>query len=307
MNAAVLSCVVGLAVSAVSVSFAQPGAGPEGFGGPEGRNAQFDGQFDGRRGPDGEGRPGRPGGERAGKRGGEGRGDGQGPRFERLLERFDTDGDGTVSDAEKDAAKAQREVQQAERAQEMATRMLERFDADENGALDATELAAMMEQRPQRGDRGPRGQRGQRGTEGGKRGDGSQGGPGARLRRALTPDQIAQFDTDGDGKLTREEAEASRDEIKTIMEQKRQEVVDRFDADGNGELDQSEREAVRNAHRQERRVMQADLNKNGVLDADELEKALELIKSQAPEADFNNDGTVDTKDMTLLLDTLPSA
>ena len=30
------SCVVGLAVSAVSVSIAQPGAGPEGFAGPEG-------------------------------------------------------------------------------------------------------------------------------------------------------------------------------------------------------------------------------------------------------------------------------
>jgi Ca2+-binding EF-hand superfamily protein len=66
-----------------------------------------------------------------------------GERAERMLERFDTDGDGQLSEDERAEARAS-----------MRERMLDRFDANGNGELDDDERAvARQEMRRRRGER----------------------------------------------------------------------------------------------------------------------------------------------------------
>jgi hypothetical protein len=67
----------------------------------------------------------------------------QAERRERMLERFDTDGDGQLSEDERAEARAS-----------MRERMLDRFDANGNGELDDDERAvARQEMRRRRGER----------------------------------------------------------------------------------------------------------------------------------------------------------
>ncbi|WP_172293433.1 EF-hand domain-containing protein [Pseudoruegeria sp. HB172150] len=111
-----------------------------------------------------------------------------------VFERYDTNGDGTVTREEVDALKTERftgmdadsdgqvsaeelfaaqEARRVERQQERAARMVEQLDEDGNGLLSAEELA----------DAGPRGDR---------------------------PDLFERFDTDGDGSITQAELEDAR-------------------------------------------------------------------------------------------------
>jgi hypothetical protein len=59
----------------------------------------------------------------------------------RMLEKCDTDKDGTLSDAEKAAARAAHEERKKER-QERRAKFLERFDTDKDGQLSEAEKAA---------------------------------------------------------------------------------------------------------------------------------------------------------------------
>ncbi|MBI3884874.1 MAG: hypothetical protein HY302_03990 [Opitutae bacterium] len=59
------------------------------------------------------------------------------------IKKADADKDGVVSDAEKAAAKAERDRKKAD----FDAKMLERYDADKNGALDANERAKMIADR----------------------------------------------------------------------------------------------------------------------------------------------------------------
>ena len=76
-----------------------------------------------------------------------GRGDGppDGKRAERqqkMLEKFDADGDGALSDTEKETAK---EAFQAKRAEHREKKMLKHFDEDGDGLLSDSEQAAAKE------------------------------------------------------------------------------------------------------------------------------------------------------------------
>ena len=64
-----------------------------------------------------------------------------------MLDKYDSDGDGTLSETEKDT------MHEARRA-EMEAKLLEKFDADGDGTLSDTEKAAMESARPQKGERG---------------------------------------------------------------------------------------------------------------------------------------------------------
>ncbi len=237
-----------------------------------------------------------------------------GPRNGRLMERFDTDGDGVLSEAEKDAAKAQHQTHQAERSQMMAQKAMERFDANKDGVLDQSELTEMFAKGPQqRGGEGMRGGPGARGERGGPGARGKRGGPGARgengamgrMPRVLGPEAIAEFDTDNDGKVSREEAQAQREEIKAALEAKKAEMTARFDLDGDGTLSETERKTLRTTLTTEHRVRGADTNKDGAVDALELQSALEQIKNEDPKADFNGDGVVDQEDYNALIKAMP--
>lgn len=104
--------------------------------------------------------------------------------------RLDTDGDGTVSDAEREAGRAA-----------MKARMLERFDTDGDGTLSETEREAMKAARPEgRMGKGPRGHKGM-----GPRGD-MDPEKAAEMKAAM----LNRFDTDGDGSLSETEREAMK-------------------------------------------------------------------------------------------------
>jgi hypothetical protein len=97
------------------------------FGGP--RNGGRGGEFGG---PRNGGRGGEFGGPRNGGRGGEfGGGPRGGPGGERLTQRFDADGDGILSESEREGARASREA--------MHRKAMEQFDADGDGVLSETE------------------------------------------------------------------------------------------------------------------------------------------------------------------------
>ena len=113
----------------------------------------------------------------------------------KMLEKYDADKDGQLSDAEKEAMKADMEKRRAEgkncpgvrddrnpkaphgerpNREEMRKKMLEKYDADKDGQLSDAEKEAMKADRPHRG-RGHGKGRGPKGPRGPQRGEAPQG------------------------------------------------------------------------------------------------------------------------------------
>ncbi len=83
---------------------------------------------------------------------------------------------------------------------EMRAKMLEKFDADKDGKLSEEERAAMRAARPARkGAKGPQGE----GAQG-------QGPKGKKMSPEMRAKMLEKFDTDKDGKLSKEEREAMK-------------------------------------------------------------------------------------------------
>ena len=103
-----------------------------------------------------------------------------------FTKKFDTDGDGKLSDTERQAMREQMGAMGMGRGRrghrggpEMRQRMLEKYDANKNGQLDADEREVAK-----------------------------------RDHEAKRAEMIKRFDTDGDGKLSDSEREALRDEMR---------------------------------------------------------------------------------------------
>ena len=106
----------------------------------------------------------------------------------KMLEKFDTDKDGQLSDAEKEAIKAGMKGQRPEfggkrgekgerpSREDMQKKMLEKFDTDKDGQLSDAEKEAMKSARPQQGRGHGKGKgRGNKGPRGPQRGQAPQG------------------------------------------------------------------------------------------------------------------------------------
>lgn len=183
------------------------------------------------------GRPGRPGIPGFGGEGGPKLPPGLEGRIPELIKRFDTDGDGKLSDEEKDKL-ADQAKKLGIRAEDIAKAferyaMLEKFDKNGDGKLDKDELAAARE------DAGAEGN--------GPKPEGKKGKPSAKQAEF-----IQKYDKDGDGKLSpAEKAEAAKD-TKTQKEEAARQKAERmkeFDANGDGKLDAQERKAYQEAEK----------------------------------------------------------
>jgi Ca2+-binding EF-hand superfamily protein len=155
---------------------------------------------------------------------------------------------------------------------------LKSFDADEDGKFSQQERAKLNQALAK--GRLPLG----RNVVNGRR---------SRRGRQLTPEQIKEYDQDGDGKLSREErrkawqafAEKRREEIRKAM-------LEKYDADGDGELSQEEREKQRTdlRKRMQDRMEQAlakrfDEDGDGVLSEDEAARMEEAKQEMAKRAE----------------------
>lgn len=111
-----------------------------------------------------------------------------------MLERFDKDGDGKLSEEEREAAKAF----MRERAMERASEHFDELDTDGNGSLSREEFMAGVKQRMEK-----------------RREEMKQKRDRKEDRRDHRQELKAQFDKDGDGKLDQSEREALREHLKT--------------------------------------------------------------------------------------------
>lgn len=189
------------------------------------------------------------------------------------LERFDLDGDGELSREERMAMR-QAMFEQSDRGQEL----MRRFDADGNGVLDETEQAEMgayqLEQREQ--------------------------------RRA---EQLARFDTDGDGQISRDERqtqrEAQQDRGGGFRDQMR-EAQQEFDRDGDGVLSIEETQeafAVMQERREiDRFVRDFDSDGNGSFGPADYSDFLANYERDDMDADVNRDGVLNAQDLTAYTD-----
>jgi len=102
-------------------------------------------------------------------------------RHAEFMRQFDTDGDGNLSDAEKEAAREKfPHMGRGHRmGRDVRGRMLEKYDANQNGQLDPEEKAAFE-----------------------------------RDREARHAEMLKRFDADGDGKLSESERDAMRQEFR---------------------------------------------------------------------------------------------
>jgi hypothetical protein len=104
----------------------------------------------------------------------------------KMLERFDADGDGTLSADERQAAKAESEA-----------RMLERFDADGDGSLSEPERAAARGPHKKQAEKSPAATDPARPARPAK-----PARPADPARGQLAERLLKKFDIDGDGKLS---------------------------------------------------------------------------------------------------------
>jgi Ca2+-binding EF-hand superfamily protein len=189
---------------------------------------------------------------------------------EQWMERLDLDGDGEISREERMAARQER-FEQSERGQ----RLMRQFDADGDGQLNEEEQAAMdaynEEQREERRQR-----------------------------------EVEQYDTDGDGELSRDERQVQREEQRARWEGMRDSATDEFDRDGDGQLNIEESQDAMNAWRERREidqfVNQYDADGDGAMSASDYDQFVSDYGNGDMSADVNNDGTVNSLDITAYRD-----
>ncbi|MFC4993047.1 EF-hand domain-containing protein [Rubritalea tangerina] len=181
-----------------------------------------------------------------------------GGRFDKeVMERFDKDGDGKLSDEERKEARDAIAKRYGSRGDKMQKELLKRFDKDGDGKLSEDERRELR-----------------RSWEKRKRGH-SEWMEQAKKRFML------QFDEDGDGQLSEEEKAKAKEVIAERMSELKKELIEKYDLDGDGTLSEEERKT---AHEKEKAEMleRFDADGDGTLNAEEKQKAMEHMMEHAP-------------------------
>jgi hypothetical protein len=184
----------------------------------------------------------------------------------RMTPRFDADGDGVLNDEERKAAEEALETMRIERE----ARFMARFDTDGDGVLSDSERQSMQTSF----ERGPR--------EGGNRGPGGEwGGPPAGgdwfgqggVQTRVAPEMLERYDLDGDGLLNMDESyEAYLDQFES-REQRM--FLRRYDTTGDGQVGPADLESFLVRFREN--DMHTDVNGDGVLDQRDVERFRDLM------------------------------
>jgi hypothetical protein len=77
----------------------------------------------------------------------------------KFMEKFDADKDGKLSDAEKEAVKAEMKAKFEAKKAEMKAKFMEKFDADKDGKISDAEKEAIKAEFGKKGPRRPHGPR----------------------------------------------------------------------------------------------------------------------------------------------------
>ncbi len=162
------------------------------------------------------------------------------PTHQKMLEKYDADGDGTLSAQEKETFREAMRSRRGSNNPERRQAILERFDTDGDGVLSDDEKQAFRQ------GKGRKGKKRNRNTDGSSMRRKKHDNPEARQKR------LERFDADGDGVLSDDEKSAARDAMKKQGAEKRQRLLERFDADGDGQLSDEEREAAHQARKERR-------------------------------------------------------
>jgi Ca2+-binding EF-hand superfamily protein len=168
-------------------------------------------------------------------------------RRQEVLEKYDADGDGTLSRAELAELRADlgerrdtvrpRLAQLRQRARHWAFwRVRWAFDEDGSGSLSAEERTALVDAMEARCER-------------------------------LRDERLEKFDANDDGKLDEAERLAARQAVRARWQEKRQALLAEYDTNGNGVLDDGERLALRQdrvtAAQERRATLMATYDTNG--------------------------------------------
>jgi len=217
--------------------------------------------------------------------------------FDRMSQ-FDTDGDGILSEEERDA------MRKAMREERMAM-----MDLDGDGEISRDERRAARQAQFENSDRGQALMR-QFDLDGdGVLSDDEQAAMDAhnqQLREERQAEQLAQYDLDGDGELSREERSVQRDEQRARFDNMREQATLEFDYDGDGQLNIEESQDAMNAFRAQRElerfVNQYDSDGDGMMGPNDYDTFANDFANGDMSADVNGDGVVDTADLAAYRD-----
>lgn len=178
-------------------------------------------------------------------------------RHKKMLERFDTDGDGKLSREERDEARKSLKSRLGDFGEKKHQRMLKEFDVDGDGKLSEVEREKVRKVMRARRDQA----------------DG--------YLKKVKQKVMGQFDTDADSKLSAAEMEKAKAHFSAEMKKMRQDLVSTYDRDGDGKLSHAEHKA---AHTAERKVMleRFDTDGDGVLSEAEKKAAFDAMLEDDP-------------------------
>lgn len=193
-----------------------------------------------------------------------------------MLDRFDADGDGVLSDEERAAMEQMFAERRAKQLAEARNRVNDMF----GGEMDFTDEELGQLGRMVMGDM-------------------------MRSMRGSREELMKAADADGDGEITGDERQQARAMMEQRMEAQFEKLAERnrerYDIDADGQLNDFEREQaadqIRTQLDQRQTMRRVDGNRNGAIDPDEVIDFMSNFGGDSDRADLNRDGQISSEDL----------